>query len=525
MKWQESTVELGFLNMDCSHIYEIGNDKVIGDVTYKEILVDGSVAKLWVREEGNRVWLLADEYPHEIKLYDFNWNEVGGPLFTEYLRERGDDVELKREESPITYKTICLNGKYYQFHQEGAGIVIRNIGRVYELNRNSSLLGYKIPEEILPGLIYWKVLWIEKDGEVFFKSDSPCEWSAYWAETVVSIDDKCATPTIAYDKGRLVFSCETPGAECVYEIKCADTGSGRGSEVSLNKTYEIRAHATLDGWDDSDVAVATIGWRNGQPVMEGFSSVTLDSGDSGGDVNGDGKVDVADITAIISYMSQEGRRDYVPFVEEGKAWYCEYDHFDVDQPPLKDPMGNSIDCIFTMHGDTLINDREYKKVYCQFEEYYGDKEQHYYCAVREKAYQVFIIEGGTMEEKLIYDFNHPKELINITYNGFKFARTGGYHRYDYLPGQLEYSVCSYSGNEVDYSNGSSYWFDGVGAPLNNPFAFELPFLPFDEPKLGKDIVVRTCMKDGKCIYMLDWLAEPIEPYKDDRGQVPVTPVK
>jgi hypothetical protein len=123
---------------------------------------------------------------------------------------------------------------------------------------------------------------------------------------------KCATPTIAYDKGRLVFSCETPGAECVYEIKCADTGSGRGNEVSLNKTYEIRVHATLDGWEDSDVAVATIGWRNGQPVMEGFSSVTLETptdlpptGEATGDVNGDGKVDVADIATVIAIMAGE----------------------------------------------------------------------------------------------------------------------------------------------------------------------------------------------------------------------------
>ena len=115
--------------------------------------------------------------------------------------------------------------------------------------------------------------------------------------------DKCTTPTIAYAGSKLVFNCETPGAKCAYEIKCTDAVSGRGGEVILGQTYEIRVHATLDGYEDSDVAVATIGWRNGRPVMEGFSSVTMDGGDGNADVNGDGKVDVADIATVISVMA------------------------------------------------------------------------------------------------------------------------------------------------------------------------------------------------------------------------------
>ena len=305
MKWQEATVELypPVVNIENSHTYEIGADIVINNVTYKEIKVDGVPASLWMREENNKVWLLSDKYPQEFKIYDFNWESEADPLYTEYLQENENGIELKKMELPVTYKTICRDGQNYQFHQEGDGIVIRNIGRVHELNRNSCLLGYELPEEILPGLNYWKVLWIEKEGVVTFKSDSPMEWSTDWAEAIASIKDKCATPTIVYDKGKLVFSCETPGAECVYEIKCTDASSGCGGEVSLSQTYEIRVHATLDGYEDSDVAVATIGWRNGRPVMEGFSSVTMDGGDGNADVNGDGKVDVADIAKVISVMA------------------------------------------------------------------------------------------------------------------------------------------------------------------------------------------------------------------------------
>ena len=133
-------------------------------------------------------------------------------------------------------------------------------------------------------------------------------WCYFKSVTALTDEDipelsKCATPTIAYDNGWLVLDCETEGAECVYEIKCADVGSGRGGEVALGQTYEIHVHATLDGWEDSDVAVATIGWRNGRPVMEGFSNVTMDAGDGNADVNRDGTVDVADIASVIAVMA------------------------------------------------------------------------------------------------------------------------------------------------------------------------------------------------------------------------------
>ena len=67
-------------------------------------------------------------------------------------------------------------------------------------------------------------------------------------------------------------------------------------------------YATLDGHYDSDVATATIGWRDGGPVMEGFSSITMDGTDERGDVNYDGKTDVADIAKIISMMAGAAKK-------------------------------------------------------------------------------------------------------------------------------------------------------------------------------------------------------------------------
>lgn len=215
--------------------------------------------------------------------------------------------------------------------------------------------------------------------------------------------------------------------------------------------------------------------------------------------------------------SAQEERVYVPFVEEGKCWYLGYFHpRDVFPASLEDPEGEGVDCIFTMRGDSLIGDREYKKVYCQFEEYYGDTEQHYYCAVREEAYQVFIVEGETTEEKLIYDFSHPYELITITFNGRQFARTEGGRRYNFLPGQLEYVFCTIRDGEVLYKSGTS-WIEGVGAPKTNPFAIEFNYLLYDKTKLGIDIYLRSCIVDGKQIFSATWMAVPCVPLAiDDR---------
>ena len=211
----------------------------------------------------------------------------------------------------------------------------------------------------------------------------------------------------------------------------------------------------------------------------------------------------------------------VPFVEEGKVWYCaayDYPYDDIypsthgNHPRTpEDPEGEGIDCIFTMCGDTLINDMEYKKVYCMFEEYYGDGEQHYFCAVREKDHQVFIIEEEKKVEKLIYDFSHPWEVITVNYNDYQFVRTDGYRYYDFPPGHWIYVVGKYTEEgEVDYNHDSGWWMDGVGSIQNNPFALELDFLPFDEPKMGKDIEVVTCMKDDKYYFHPEWISGPVE---------------
>lgn len=179
MKWEECLAEPGSpLDLSNTTKYEIGEEVEKNSMIYKKILVNGESSGLLVRESDNVVWLLTDEYPKEIKLYDFNWDSTL-PLTTEYLKEtdeEGTGVELLTNEWKPKYDITYVGDNTYQYREESEGTEIRNIGRVTELTCNSSLLGYKEPYVIPPGLIYSKVLWINRNGKEIFRSESSEEW-------------------------------------------------------------------------------------------------------------------------------------------------------------------------------------------------------------------------------------------------------------------------------------------------------------------------------------------------------------
>ena len=106
-----------------------------------------------------------------------------------------------------------------------------------------------------------------------YKATAP--WSNF--KTITGIDGtvletpKCATPTISYQNGKLLFSSDTEGVDFVSEITDTDIKKNYGSEVQLSATYTITVCATKSGYDDSDVATATLCWIDQQPKTEGIT--------------------------------------------------------------------------------------------------------------------------------------------------------------------------------------------------------------------------------------------------------------
>ena len=112
----------------------------------------------------------------------------------------------------------------------------------------------------------------------FFKEEG--EGTASQGESGEQIVKKCETPTISFDGDKLSFTCATEGVVYHYTISHSDVQSGASSkDVNLTQTYNITVYASKDGYNDSEVAKAT---------LKASNSVLI------GDVDGNGVVNVAD---------------------------------------------------------------------------------------------------------------------------------------------------------------------------------------------------------------------------------------
>lgn len=83
---------------------------------------------------------------------------------------------------------------------------------------------------------------------------------------------KCATPTIGYQNGKLIFNSDTEGAICLSTITDTDIASYSSNEVQLDVTYHISVYATKAGYENSNVATATLCWIDVEPKTEGITN-------------------------------------------------------------------------------------------------------------------------------------------------------------------------------------------------------------------------------------------------------------
>lgn len=186
MTWEERILDFDTGEPEWGDVdtFEIGNDTIINKRTYKKVMCNGKQEPVWVREQDNIVWLLTDVSPQELKLYDFNWDEQQ-EITTEYFRECEDGYQLLTETFPAKdVTTTSLHGTEVQYYRQSfTRTTIRGIGNVIELNRDGShdnhftcLLGYCMPQYVLPGLIYKKVISVQRNGVEIYRSENFDDW-------------------------------------------------------------------------------------------------------------------------------------------------------------------------------------------------------------------------------------------------------------------------------------------------------------------------------------------------------------
>ena len=100
---------------------------------------------------------------------------------------------------------------------------------------------------------------------------------------------KCATPTISYVDGEIMFECETECVEYVSEIKASDANKYYDQKIVLTNKYIVSVYATKAGYEDSEIAT---------------KEISIEGGGLKGDVNGDGEVGIGDIITITNIMAE-----------------------------------------------------------------------------------------------------------------------------------------------------------------------------------------------------------------------------
>ena len=109
-----------------------------------------------------------------------------------------------------------------------------------------------------------------------YKSIAP--WSKFG--TIVGLNGgggeplKCVKPKIYYSKGKLSFESETEGVIFQSNITDSDIRQYSSNEVQLCVTYNISVYATKSGYENSEVATATLCWIDVEPKTEGISDGT-----------------------------------------------------------------------------------------------------------------------------------------------------------------------------------------------------------------------------------------------------------
>lgn len=129
-----------------------------------------------------------------------------------------------------------------------------------------------------------------------YKETAP--WSGFGSKVALNgtiepvIIPKCETPTISFVDGKLTFTCNTDDVEFISQITASDAKNYYDSSIALTKKYTVSVYASKEGYENSETVTKEFS----------FGGNSGEISDVFGDINGDGVVDVADVTALVNII-------------------------------------------------------------------------------------------------------------------------------------------------------------------------------------------------------------------------------
>lgn len=110
--------------------------------------------------------------------------------------------------------------------------------------------------------------------------------ASYWNQfDEIKELEQCAKPIITMKDGEMSFSCETEDVTFVYSLITPSSPVGEGQTLTIPTTYTISVYAMKDFYMDSEAATMEFDVRGLK-----------------GDVNGNGEVNVVDLTELIEIL-------------------------------------------------------------------------------------------------------------------------------------------------------------------------------------------------------------------------------
>ena len=137
--------------------------------------------------------------------------------------------------------------------------------------------------------IKWATLYIPESSVDSYKASAWSEFGNIVGITGGNEGERCEKPTITLlANGKIKVESATEGATCVTNISASTANPLTDGEISLSTpliVYTVTAYATAEGYDDSEVATATFRFEGNK-----------------GDVDGDGKIDISDLTQLVNII-------------------------------------------------------------------------------------------------------------------------------------------------------------------------------------------------------------------------------